>query len=79
MVMLVFLDQKEEWRSWAPRGTFKAIVITFDRDVDWKKEGSTDSTHSSLQLHFEEDLNYPGCLIYILLQPYKVLESPIVR
>jgi hypothetical protein len=78
-IMLAFVRQTNEWRSWAPRGTYKTIVITCDRDVDWKDEGSTDSTHSSLQLHFEEDLNYPGCLIYILLQPYKVLESPIVR
>jgi len=79
MVMLAFLDQTEEWRSWAPRGTFQAIVITFDRDVDWKKEGSTDPAHIPYQLHWREDLNRPGCLTYILLQPYKVLESPVVR
>jgi len=54
-------------------------VITFDRDVDWKKEGSTDSAHRSYQLHFEKDRDRPGSLTYILLQPYKVLESPVVR
>ncbi len=75
-IMLAFVGQTKEWASRAPLGMYKAIVITFDRNVDWEKEGSTVCAHTSKQLHFAEDLNYPGCLTYILLQPHQALESP---
>jgi len=75
-IMFRFLKQTDEWKSWAPRGAYKAIVITLECNVNWDNEGSTESAHSSLELHWRKDLNRPGCLTYILLQPYKSLDSP---
>jgi len=77
-IMITFLHQTGEWKSWAPRGTFKAIVITLECNVDWRNEGSTECAHTSLQLHWKKNLKRPGCLTYILLQPYKALDSPFV-
>lgn len=57
---------------------YKASVITLDCDVDWEREGGAGAAHISMQLHWKKDLKRKGCLAYVLLEPYKALDSPFV-